>query len=438
MTKSPEISLKGIIYFSIPSIAALLLEPLAGVVDSALVGHKSTEWLAALAIATTLYSSFSWIFNFLVHVGAQKVADAIEKKKQELLVGRTQVVLISATILGLLSALFMYILRFPLYELTGAHPTYLEDLDRYFTIRLVAHPLALVYLASLSIIRAKNLVKISFLLILSSTTLNIVLSYLSLFVFNIGIQGVAWSTNISILVGTTISLGIIFKTTPQLTQLRKKLNWSLYFEFQKDSLNMFLRSASLTMAFWLATKAASQISVHTLSAHQILLQIWLFISFFLDGVAVSATILVAQNYSLIKIFKLKKVLKSIFSLGALLSILFLIVYSLGRKHLPLIFSTDPEVLSIVSDVFPVLLLFLIPSCIAYIFDGVLFGFNRFEAIRSHMLTATLFIYLPICLLAFSKKDLSLVWVALGALNCYRCFSGYYISRKTIKKLSFQA
>ena len=61
-----DLGLKSLLLFSIPSIVSSMLEPLTATVDTALVGQLNTKWLAALAIATVIFSSFTWMFNFLI------------------------------------------------------------------------------------------------------------------------------------------------------------------------------------------------------------------------------------------------------------------------------------------------------------------------------------------------------------------------------------
>ena len=77
-------SYKDLILFSLPSIAATLVEPLVELVDSALVGPLSVEHLSALSANGAIFAVSIWIFNFLVHVGSAEVASAVGKgdKKQ--------------------------------------------------------------------------------------------------------------------------------------------------------------------------------------------------------------------------------------------------------------------------------------------------------------------------------------------------------------------
>ena len=128
-----------ILLFSLPSIAALLLEPLASVVDTALVGHLDTSLLAALAIGTTLFSSFTWIFNFLIHASTQSIASVVDSS----LGARANVSLTIALIVSLVTCLFLYFFRMNLYEMVGASADQFSSVDEYFLIRIYGHPAAI-------------------------------------------------------------------------------------------------------------------------------------------------------------------------------------------------------------------------------------------------------------------------------------------------------
>ena len=70
---------------------------------------------------------------------------------------------------------------------------------------------------------------------------------------------------------------------------------SPWLHFGKNSWDVFGRSFVLTSVFFLSTRMAAKASTVQLAAHQILLQLWLFSSFFTDGVAMTGTILGAAH-----------------------------------------------------------------------------------------------------------------------------------------------
>ena len=128
--------MRQILLFSLPSVAASLLEPLAGIVDTALVGQIDTTMLASLAVGTTILASFTWIFNFLIHASTQGIAAAAFED----IGGRVRMSLSVALVVAVMSAVGLYFARFYLYEFLRA-PNIGEGLiDEYFLPRLLGHP----------------------------------------------------------------------------------------------------------------------------------------------------------------------------------------------------------------------------------------------------------------------------------------------------------
>ena len=80
-----ELHLRKLLIYSSPLILGSLLEPLASIVDTAFIGRWGTTELAALAIGVTIFNSFSWVFNFLVHIPMESVAKATLGKREQLI-----------------------------------------------------------------------------------------------------------------------------------------------------------------------------------------------------------------------------------------------------------------------------------------------------------------------------------------------------------------
>ena len=72
--KKLSLTYRSLIFFSIPSILTSMVEVFASGIDTALVGHLSTKALAALAVASTVFNSLTWVFNFLVNASLEAVA----------------------------------------------------------------------------------------------------------------------------------------------------------------------------------------------------------------------------------------------------------------------------------------------------------------------------------------------------------------------------
>jgi multidrug resistance protein, MATE family len=422
--------LRQIVLFSIPSIAASLLEPLAGIVDTALVGRLDTKMLAALAVGTTLLSSFTWIFNFLIHASTQSIASS-----DDLMIGaRTRLSLSVALGVGIISAFFLYLFRLPLYEFIGQSTTSSSDVDAYFLPRLIGHPLLILMMTSLSVLRGLSKVNLALILVVFSTLINIVLTWIFLYVLNWGLAGAAWASVSANVLGLLVALFYLWREPRIRLSFKLKVNRAEWFSFGQNSLNLFMRSFALSASLFLAARFAATQGAQALASHQIILQVWLFVSFFVDGVAITANILVSKYVSQKNIRELNLVILRTLILGLYLGTIFTLIYFIFEDFIQGLFTTDPQVLQLLRELWPWIAITQIPNALAFVYDGVLFGFGAiggFTWVKRWMTLGVLFIFLP---LAFIFPGLNGIWSGLILLNFFRLLTGWWTTGHLLAKI----
>jgi putative MATE family efflux protein len=420
-----KFSLMGLLIFSLPSIAASVLEPLASVVDTAMVGHISTPLIGSLAIATTILSSFTWMFNFLVHASTRNVSHFVAKKDHASLMITIRSGLKISIVLGVLSTLFLFFARHLLYRLVSMPDELALEVDKYFTIRLIGHPFLLIYTTLLSIMRGFADVNRSFYLVLFTTLLNIVVTGILLFILNWGIEGAAVGTVVSQIVGLIVTLFILGKKKIIRDNLFKKgLSSDVKIEFGKHSKELFGRSFILTAVFFMSTRLAAGLGLPFLAAHQILLQIWLFVSFFVDGVAMTGNILGAKFYALKEMRTLDDIFKKLLWLGFIIGGFFILFYVPFYQWVWSFFTLDREVYEQLEKIWPYVVWSQIINCLSFVYDGLLFGLGEFRFLRRHMFLGTCVTFLPFGFLSYFGESLLAIWLGLIGLNFYRLVSGY--------------
>lgn len=445
------ISYRYLLWFSLPSIAASLLEPLASIVDSALVGQRDTLWLAAMAVAVTILSSFTWMFNFLLHVSTQSVSKRealrkIGKSDYHEVAAEVRICLQASLITGLAASVVLYFLAPFLFYLAGLSDQLKEYCYQYFYIRLLGHPLFIVYLTAISLLRGLGRVYLGLILIFISTGVNILLTWLGLFVFSAGLGWVAWATVISCALGLLLALVFIahidrafFETIFSWKIFHRFSDSAKWNQFSRNSIHLFGRSLFLTLSLFLAMRGAKSLGADSLAAHYIMLQAWLFASFFIDGFAISANILVARFYASEKWKELARSCQKLVVLSLLVGVLFTLSYAFFSSFLTSLFTQDPQVLTILFSLWFLLVISQIPNAYAFILDGLLFGLGQFSYLRKHMMIGVTLIFLPLLVLALYTQQLQWIWGAMVMLSCYRAISGQWqVSRlNRLPLLSFK-
>lgn len=424
MDEFNKINYKTILLFSIPSILSSMLEPIAGFVDTSLVGHMNTKWLAALAICVTIFNSFSWMFNFLVYASIQTVSSSLALKDYVETTAKIKVSILIATGLGLLSALTIYFFRYNLYALASAEQSLIPTIESYFVIRLFGQPLSLLQITLTAIVRGLGKVKECFYIILITTLSNIIISYTLLYSYKMGVAGVAYGTVSASVIGIIISSYFILSDNRIRQHLLEfELPKGHWMSFSDKSINLFFRSALLTVSFFMSLRLAGILGANYLAAHQIIFQLWIFSSFFVDGFAITGNVLGAKFIGESKIDDFNRLIKILFHYAIIIGGIFTLVYMFLGRYLWGIFTDDVVLFKIIGSIWLLIASMQTINAFAFIADGILFGAGDFKYIRVHMTIAVLVIFLPILGIGYLNKNLIWVWIGMSALNMYRVASG---------------
>jgi multidrug resistance protein, MATE family len=433
-----DLSYKGIFLFSLPTIFATILEPLAGMVDTALIGNFNTRLLAELALAATLMTSFTWIFNFLIHAPLQTVASAIGKTggfishKEEVQL-KVRVSLIICFAVGVISLGILIFGKSLLYQLMGVSNELLQGVDEYFVIRLVGHPFTLLFQSCLSLLRAFGKVNEGFVYILASTILNILLSYTFIYHFDLGIAGAAWGTVISQVLGFLLAFMTLNKCASlKWLDWKKGFTWAPeYLTFGKKSLNIFLRSFFLTSAFFLATKLSAKLDLASISAHQIMTQFWLTLAALMDGLSVSASVYCARFSESGNKESLRSFIAKIVRLSIIIGLFFSLLFFLGKGFFMELYTKDPEVIFVLASLWLIMILVQPLNALTFILDGIMFGLGRFAYLRSNMMIAVALFFFPFAYYSWSKGNLMAIWIGFCLINLWRSLSNSLLLKRLI-------
>jgi len=423
--KKLSLTYRSLIFFSIPSILTSLVEVFASGIDTALVGHLSTKALAALAVASTVFNSLTWVFNFLVNASLEAVAHYRGRGDVQLISKQMRMSLILSLGIGFFATGLLYFGRSFWYQLAGAQDSFLVELDLYFSIRSWGQWVSIFFLTLISLFRGMGHVRAAFIMMATTTGLNALLSYILIYHFNMGIAGAAWGTISSTAVTTIISLLWFLSHYRHLLIAPFKDLWGgEWLRMGLNSRDLFLRSLFLTFSFFLSTRIASMVGVTSLAAHQILLQAWLFCAYVVDGIALSGTIIGAESFGRDDKTESRMMSERLLHLAGVVGLLFTLFYLLFRSQFVALFTSDEKVLDLVLKLWFLIIVSQVINAAAFVYDGLLFGFNRFSYLRKHMILGVLICFLPLSLYSYIQKDIVYMWWGMVLLNFYRALTGF--------------
>jgi Na+-driven multidrug efflux pump len=192
--------------------------------------------------------------------------------------------------------------------------------------------------------------------------------------------------------------------------------------------NLFLRTLFLLSSLTVATAVAARMNATSLAVHQIAMQLWLFCSFALDSFAIAGQSIAGR-------LKGQKSAKALHTYGFLLQywglatgFLFAAVLYLGKPLLLSLFTTDEQVLLLLTGLYPFIIFLQPMNGITFILDGFLTGVLDTGWLMIQLIVAGGIVFIPISLLS-----LKLDW---GITGLWWGLSAFLITRFAFNEFRF--
>ncbi|QCX53573.1 MATE family efflux transporter [Elizabethkingia sp. JS20170427COW] len=432
-----RISFQQINKLAIPAIFSGIADSVITLTDIAMVGNlkeNSVEALAAVGLVGSFLSGIIWVvaqtktsISSLVSqsFGAQQLIKVKHLVPQALFFN----ILLSLSIL-----IPTYLWAEQLFQLYNASGKILQYSAEYYRIRAFGFPLTLISFTIFGTFRGIQNTLWAMKCGVVAAIVNVILDYV--LIFGVGeiipalhIQGAAYASLISQGVMVIMAFYYYFTKTHFRLYPGKKLH-PYFGKYISLSFNFILRTASLNVAFFMANAFATDYGKDYIAAQSILMNIWLFFSFFIDGYsgagnAMAGKLIGEKNY--LKLWKLSKDISKYSIIVALLLIGICIVF---YKPIGQVFNKDPRVLAIFTSVFWMVLLMQPINTLAYIFDGLFKGMGQAKLLRNNLMMATFLGFLP-CLYLCDYFNFKIygIWIAFGMWMLIRSFPLMYIFRK---------
>ncbi len=412
-----KISRSEINKLAIPAIFAGIIEPLISITDTIIAGkinlieQNDLPYLGAIGLAGALLSAFIWIFAQTRSAISSYVAISY---------GQNQInhvrPLVSQTFymnlgLGIVIALLAYTFTEPIFIAQSAKGTILQLTSDYFQIRVWGFPFTLLTFTLFGVFRGYQNTKWAMFIGLVGGLTNIVLDWVFVYVFNWGIEGIAYASIIAQAIMFLGSMYTLFTRTPFHLRWYSKVHPDF-----KDliimSVNLIIRTLSLNIAIWFANKMATHYGEDYISTQSILIQIWLLSAFLLDGYSAAGNAISGKLKGQNDIKKLHVLSQDLIKI--MLACSFIIMVAMGILYQPigLLFTRNPNVLTLFENHFWMIILMQPICAIAFLFDGVFKGLGEAKTLRNVLLLATFTGFLPTLYLTHSL-DLKLygIWIA---------------------------
>lgn len=369
---------KEILTLAVPAIITNVTTPLLALMDVAIVGHMGdATYIAAIAVGGTVFNMIYWLFAFL-RMGTSGLSAQANgsgsRRELDLVLERGLLVALLAGMAILLLYYPIELLSFGLMEVDG--PT--GELARtYYRILVWGAPAVLATYTfsgwALGCKNSRSPMWVAFIINVS----NVLISLILVLGFHLRIQGVACGTLAAQWIGAVAFTIIIFRRYhPQWHGLRAiadRVALSRYFKVNTD---IFLRTCCLVAVTVWFTRCGSSQGTLILAVNTLLMQFFMFFSYFMDGFAFAGESLCGNALGQRDTTALRLTVRALLQWGAAVAALFTVVYFLAGDLIVGLLSDERGVVDAASEFLGWVVVVPAAGFMAFTWDGVFIGITR--------------------------------------------------------------
>ena len=407
---------KEILKLAIPNIVTNITIPLLGLVDIALLGHlTSPVYLAAVALGSMIFNILYWGMNFIRMSTTGFTSQAYGAKNDEEIAFNLNRSVIVGTAIGLVLISLQLVINNISFSLLSAEAETEKFASSYFLIRIWAAPASLALYGFYGWFIGMQNSKYPLIIAVSINVINIIISYILIYHYNMNSDGAAIGTVIAQYSGVLISVILLqakYRKYLKLSYVLSSFKKSAFAELFKVNANIFIRTLGIMLVMTFFTSVSANKGTLVLDANTVLFQFFIFFSYYIDGFAYATESLTGKYKGRGDKENLIKVLKKIFLWSFYSSIVFSIVYFLFGEIILHILTSQQAIIDYANKYIFWLWILPIISFAAFIWDGVFVGITASKEMRNSMLIASLLIFFPTYYLLEKTMANHALWLAM--------------------------
>ena len=375
-----------------PSIISNVTIPLLGMVDLVIVGRLGEDtMIGGLAIGTAIFNLLYWNFSFL-RMGASGFAAQAYGRRDLAESARVLVRSIAAAagIAAVVLILQVAVLKLTL-GLMGGGPEVDRWATDYFYIRVWAAPATLSMFAFNGWFIGMQNSRAPMWIAIGINLVNIAVSLLFVITFKMDIRGVALGTVIAQWSGVAMGACVVLRRYGKLFRglvFRDMFRRDAMAGFFRVNRDIFLRTICLVTVFTYFTAASSRMGNDILSANTLMMQLFIFFSYMMDGFAYAGEALSGRYWGAGNKGMLRSTVAALFKWGAGMALAFTAVYGLFGREILSLFTDSPDILETAYRYVWWAMAVPAASFAAFLLDGIMVGITAGKIMRNSMVAAT--------------------------------------------------
>ena len=417
MTVSLRRQIAGIAF---PAIVSNIATPLLAMIDVAIVGHfGSAAYIGAIAIGSSMFNMLYWLFGFLRMGSSGVTAQAYGAGDNDAAAAHLYRALIVGFTVGVLILCVSVPVADIMLRFMDADAATAPLARGYFLIAVTGAPATLGSFALSGWFLGMQNSRTPMYMALITNVVNIAASLLLVFVFGMGLEGVAAGSAVAQWTGFIFGLLTAFRRyRPARQKISVIFDIASLKRFFSINADIFLRTLCLVAVTVWFTRAGSTQGVDILAANVLLLQLFMFFSYFMDGFAFAGEALAGKFEGSGDRPALATLIVSLTRIAAVLAVVFSLVYlSAGDLILGLL-TDDRHVLEVCDSYRRWGVVVPLAGTMAFVWDGILIGLTLTRIMLASMLLscAAFFLIYFLCIGSMGNHGLWLAFVCYLALR----------------------
>lgn len=406
---------RDILRLAIPSILANITIPLVGIVDTAIVGHLSDATaIGGIAIGTMLFDLLYWNFGFLRVGTSGLTAQALGRsplqlphkggEKEPRVPEECRRILMRSMSMAMAAAMAIWAIQWvfvtAVLAIVPCSAEVAEVARQYFYVRIWAAPATLMLFTFKGWFIGMQDTRSPMAVDILVNVVNMAASYGLAVYTPAGVVGVAWGTLIAQYSGLILAIVILAVRYFDLSAFRPIERWkealrgSELRRMMSLNGNLFIRSLCFMVVYVGYTSIASTYGDVELAVSSILMKLFMFFSFFVDGFAYAGEALVGKTWGKVQRDEVQgtkdevqSVVRALFNWAIGVGLFFTAVYALWGDESIELLTNDAAVLAASANYTGWLIAMPIISTLAFMWDGVFIGATAGVQIRNSMIWA---------------------------------------------------
>lgn len=363
---------KRILALAIPSLGALIAEPLFLLTDTAMVGHLGANAIASLGLASTILSTVIGLLIFLAYATTPIVARRLGAGNRAGALSAGIDGLWLALGLGVVLGVLGSLLTPWVVSLFGAQSDVAAGAVSYVAISWWGLPAMLLVIAATGLMRGLHDAKTPLWIAMAGFSANAALNAVLIYGVGLGLIGSALGTVLAQWAMATVFMGIVIREARThdvslvpgmlgITAAARSGSWLL------------LRTLSLRVALIATVVVATGLGTRELAAWHIVFTLFSLLALALDALAIAAQALIGHDLGSGDVIAVRQTTSTLMAWGFFAGGMLAILTGVLSPVLPFVMTSDGPLREVLLPVL-VLLAFTLPlSGFVFVLDGVLIG-----------------------------------------------------------------